>query len=104
MEIGEENANGGAGGGSTVGKGGSGGTGSITINELGSVLNYPEKRLTLKVKDTYNIDQNKLSYIKLNEIQTEDLIIGDLSFEVSNGNTVTVNSAGQITAKELRNL
>ena len=78
MEIGEENANGGIGGGSTAGRGGSGGAGSITINEVTSELNYPEKIITLNVNATYQIDQSKFTYTKLNDIQTEDLTVRNI--------------------------
>ncbi len=76
---------------------GAGGNGSVTINELGSLLNYAKKSLTLNVSETYQIDRAKLGYTKLNEIQTEDLTIGSLVYESLNSNIATVDSTGKIT-------
>ena len=94
VEKGEITANGGA-------LGGKGGNGTVTINELGSVLNYPEKRITLNIKDTYTIDKLKLSYIKLNDIQTEDINLGNIVYETLGDNLVEVNTEGEITPKAL---
>lgn len=55
--------------------GGNGGNGSMTVNELGSVLNYAKKIIKINIADTYTIDPAKVSYTKLNEIQTEDLTV-----------------------------
>lgn len=81
--------------------GGKGGTGSITINELGSVLNYEEKIIQIPLNTVYTIDQNKLSYIKLNEIQTEDLSIGTISYETSDNAIAIVDGNGNITGTNL---
>lgn len=54
-------------------KGGEGGKGQITINEIGSVLNYPEKEIILNKDETYQIEKEKITYTELNEIQTENL-------------------------------
>lgn len=66
---------GGAKGIGSAAQGGEGGDGSYTVNELGSRLNYPEKKITLNINNTYTIDQTKLTYTKLNEIQTQDIIV-----------------------------
>lgn len=79
------------------------GEGSVTINELGSILNYPEKRVTLNINDIYELDKTKLSYIKLNDIQTEDLTIGDITFEVVESTLLAVDTLGVITPKSVRN-
>ena len=77
--------------------GGAGGNGSVTINELGSVLNYAKKTINIKVQDNYIINKEKITYTKLNEIQTEDLVIGKLTFETLNGDIATVDGEGKIT-------
>lgn len=82
-------------------KGGKGGEGSVTINELGSILNYPEKRITLNIKDTYKIDSSKLSYIKLNEIQTEDLSLGNIVYEAIDNSLISVDNTGNVVPKAL---
>ncbi len=79
--------------------GGAGGDGSVTINELGSVLNYAKKTLNLKEKENYNIERTKLSYTKLNKIQTEDLKLGtNITFDTLNQDIATVDASGRITA------
>lgn len=88
-------------GGVSVAGGGKGGNGAITVNELGSVLNYPEKRILLKLNETYQIDQTKLSYTKLNQIQTLDLSIGNIVFDKTDDkDIITVNNLGTITANK----
>jgi len=82
-------------------KGGAGGTGAVTINELGSVLNYVKKRITLKIDNTYQIDKSKVSYTKLNDIQTEDLTVGNLIFEAIDNEALAVDSTGKITPKKI---
>lgn len=84
--------------------GANGGDGTITINELGSVLNYPVKKVTIKLDETYNINKDKLSYTKLNDIQTEDIILGsNIHYEVVSGESIQIDEAGNVTPKELRN-
>ena len=80
-------------------QGGNGGTGSITINELGSVLNYAQKTIKLKTEEEYQINREKLWYEKLNEIQTEDLKIWNIKYETENANIATVDEQGKIVAK-----
>ena len=94
-ENGTQTAEGGIAAGSA--KGGAGGNGSVTVNELGSVLNYNKKKIELSISSTYAIDKTKISYTKLNEIQTEDLIIGNIVFESLNDSIATVDSTGKIT-------
>ena len=77
--------------------GGNGGNGSVTINLLGSVLNYNTKKIEIKVDENYVVDQSKLEYIKLNEIQTEDLTVGTLKFESMDTSIATVDNSGKIT-------
>ena len=76
--------------------GGAGGNGTVTINELGSVLNYVKKEIELKTQEEYQIDESKLWYIKLNEIQTEDLKLGNLIYETEDGSIATVSETGKI--------
>ena len=42
-------------------------------------------------------------YIKLNKIQTEDLSIGDITFEVVESTLLEVDTLGVITPKSVRN-
>ena len=81
--------------------GGAGGEGTVTINELGSVLNYPKKKITLKVNETYSVDKTQISYTKLNEIQTEDINVGQIGFDTLENNIAEVTEEGQITAKNI---
>ena len=82
--------------------GGDGGDGSYTINELGSRLNYPEKKITLNINNTYTIDQTKLTYTKLNEIQTEDLIVGNITYELTDDKgIISVDTNGNIRPSKL---
>ena len=76
---------------------GPGGNGSVSIDELGSLLNYNKKSLTLNIAETYLIDKTKLGYTKLNDIQTEDLTLGSLVYESLNTSIATVDSTGKIT-------
>ena len=78
--------------------GGAGGDGTVTINELGSVLNYSKKTVNLTENSTYQIDKSKLSYTKLNDIQTKDLTVGDITYESNDTSIATVDSNGNITA------
>ncbi len=94
-ENGTQDANGGIAVGSI--KGGPGGNGSVTVNELGSVLNYSQKNIKLNVEQTYTIDKSKLTYTKLNEIQTEDLVMGDITYEVLDDSIISVDKNGVIT-------
>ena len=98
-ETGTQTANGGIARGST--KGGAGGDGSVTVNELGSVLNYNPKKITLKVGENYQINESVFSYIKLNQIQTEDLTVGPLTYETLTSQIATVTQTGNISANEL---
>ena len=98
-EIGVQTANGGISTGATF-AGGSGGTGSVTVNEIGSSLNYPEKIIYLKENETYKIEKEKLSYIKLNDIQTPDLNLGEITYEMLDKNIATINAEGELTAQK----
>lgn len=82
-------------------KGGAGGTGTVTINELGSVLNYVKKRITLRTDETYKIDKSKISYTKLNDVQTEDLTVGNLTFEAIDKEMIAVDNTGKIIPKKI---
>lgn len=93
-ERGNVDANGG-----TVG--GLGGNGSVTINELGSVLNYEDKIIQIPLNTIYKIDLNKLSYTKLNDIQTENLILGTISYGTSDNTVAQVDGSGNITGTKL---
>ncbi len=79
-------------------KAGAGGDGSITTNILGSILHYPEEKLTIKTKDTYQLNEEKFYYEKLNEIQTHDLTVGKLKYEIEDGKIASINEKGEITA------
>ena len=96
-ELGTTSAVGGNGGLGSSAHGGAGGDGTITINELGSILNCAKKSITLNISDVYTIDRNKISYTKLNTIQTEDLTVGNLIFESLNPEIATVDASGKIT-------
>lgn len=77
------------------------GDGTVTVNELGSVLNYANKNIKININDTYIIDRNKISYTKLNEIQTEDLSLGNITYESMDNTILTVDSTGVITPSSL---
>ena len=83
--------------------GADGGNGTVTVTELSSVLNYNKKEVILNVNDTYNIDENQITYTKLNEIQTEDITVGNIVYEVENqdNNIISVDSNGQVIAKAI---
>ena len=81
---------------------GNGGNGTVTINLLGSILNYAKKTITINENRSYLIDPNKLSYTKLNDIQTEDLVVGALEFESLNPDIATVDNTGNIVGIKLR--
>lgn len=81
--------------------GGAGGDGSTTVNELGSVLNYANKNIKININSTYNINKDKLSYTKLNEIQTHDLTVGNVTFESLDNSILTVDASGVITPTAL---
>ena len=105
VNIGDVSAEGGLGGQVTGTRanmglinGANGGDGSVTINELGSVLNYNQKSLKMTVQEIYQIDTSKLSYTKLNQIQTQDLTLGTLSYESLDDSIATVDENGKITA------
>ncbi|MBO5478752.1 MAG: cadherin-like beta sandwich domain-containing protein [Clostridia bacterium] len=93
-------ATGGTGGKGSPVSGGSGGDGTVTINELGSILNYRENTIVLKTKEQYQIDKTKLTYTKLNDIQTESLVVGNLKYEGIDSNIISVDENGMITAKQ----
>lgn len=79
--------------------GGAGGNGTVTINELGYVLNSPEKRVTLRNNTTHQIDRSRLWYVKLNNIQTEDIALHEVGYEVvGNDGIISVDSQGKVTA------
>lgn len=98
--VGTNSVKGGAGG-LLSSQGGAGGNGSVTINELGSVLNYSKKNIEININDIYEIDASKVSYTKLNDIQTEDLILGELEYESLDSSIAEVDSNGKITAVSL---
>ena len=77
---------------------GAGGQGSVTVNELGSILKYPEEEIILKTENIYQIDEEKFYYIKLNEIQTEDLTVGKLIYEIENEEIATISEKREIIA------
>ena len=93
-ERGNVTANGG-----TVG--GLGGNGFVTINELGSSLNYEEKVIQIPLNTIYKIDPNKISYTKLNNIQTEDLNLGTITYETKDSSVATVDVSGHIAGVSL---
>lgn len=109
INAGEVSAKGGAGGYTSGCKnlnhgsvdGGNGGDGTVTINEVGSVLNYPEKEIILHKGDSYVVDKNLITYTKLNENQTENLTVGDIIYGLTEGNNIQIDQDGNIEAKEL---
>jgi len=82
--------------------GGAGGDGNITVNILGSLLTYSDKTINLKLGDNYYIDNNKLSIVKLNEIQTSDLTLGNMLYEIENLDIAEIVN-GHIVAKKQGN-
>lgn len=80
-------------------KGNPGGDGSVTVNELGAILNYTEKKITLNINDTYKIDKNKINYTELNDIQTNNLTVGSLNYESLDISILNVDSQGVILPK-----
>lgn len=81
--------------------GGNGGDGTITINELGSVLNYPEKEITIQKGENYVIEQDKISYTKLNEMQTNSITIGNIIYELIEGQNITVDQSGNVITADI---
>ena len=81
--------------------GADGGDGTVTINEVDSVLNYPTKQLTMHVNDTYQIDESKVSYTKLNDMQTDEITVGNLKYEIVDQTIVNVDENGLITANNI---
>lgn len=76
------------------------GDGTITVNELGAVLNYPEKEITLEIGKSYGIENSKLSYTELNDIQTENLSVGSIKYEPIDGSgIISINSTGVVTGE-----
>lgn len=80
-------------------RGRNGGNGSITVNEVDSVLNYPEKTVEININENYQIDKSKLSYTELNQIQTENLTVGNLRYESLDTNILDIDDIGIITPK-----
>jgi len=64
--------------------GSNGGDGSVTVNLLGSVLSYLDKNINIKLGNNYTLENNKLLITKLNTIQTENLTLGDIVYEIEN--------------------
>ena len=64
-------------------------------------MNYPEKRIIMHPTENYKIDNNKITYTKLNEIQTEDLAVGTVKYQVEYGENITVDEDGNIVANAL---
>lgn len=78
--------------------GGNGGDGTVTINELGSVLNYPEKEIVIQKGENYLIEQTEITYTKLNDNQTDSLTLGNITYELIEGQNITLDQSGNITA------
>lgn len=78
-----------------------GGNGTITVNEVDSVLNYPEKIVEVNINENYQIDTSKLSYTELNDIQTENLIVGALRYESLDTNIIEIDNTGLIIPRAL---
>ena len=81
--------------------GGNGGDGTVTINEVGQVLNYPEKEIILHKGDNYLVDKNLITYTKLNENQTENLTVGDIIYGLTEGNNIQIDQDGNISAGDI---
>jgi len=62
--------------------GSNGGNGSVTVNLLGSILSYSDKSINIKIGEQYLIDNSKVKIIKLNNIQTEELTLGEILYEI----------------------
>ncbi len=70
--------------------GSNGGTGSVTVNQLGSILTYSDKSINIKMGEQYLIDNNKLKIVKLNNIQTEDLNLGEITYEIEDTSIASI--------------
>lgn len=53
--------------------GGSGGNGTVTVKEVGSVFNYKDKEIVLSKDSTYQINIANLSYRNINTAQSSAL-------------------------------
>lgn len=57
----------------------------------------------MNINETYKIEKDKLSYIKLNDIQTPDLTVGNIEYSILDTNIVTIGNDGDLTAQNIRN-
>ena len=79
--------------------GGAGGSGSTTVTILKPYLNYTEKEIVLTEKENYQIDVNKISLIKQNELQTGNLTLGNIEYESLDIDIAEIDENGNIIAK-----
>ncbi len=82
--------------------GGAGGDGSVNVTVLGSLLTYTEKNINIKIGNNYFIDNSKVSIVRLNDIQTEQLELGNLVYEIENTDIAEI-SDGYIISKKTGN-
>lgn len=83
---------------SIASKGGAGGAGTVTINELAPDLVCGIKQVILKTEETYQIDKSKINLVNKNELQSDEFVLGELNFVSLDENIVTVDSEGKIIA------
>jgi len=55
----------------------------------------------MHIGEKYQIDQNLLSYVKLNEIQTVDLNVGKISYQLDYGTAAVITEEGNIEATNI---
>ena len=77
--------------------GGSGGYGSITVNAILPDIQRGTNQIELNLGSTYSIDNTQISFISQNEIQTGNLELGELSYEVFDNDIASVDENGVIT-------
>lgn len=101
INLGSMTANGGVCTGASY-QGGAGGSGTVTIKELGADLIYPEKEITLKTNEEYTINKSELRYLNFNEYQTGEITVGEVQYEILNKDLASIDENGKITAIQTR--
>ena len=78
-------------------KGGVGGTGTVTFNELNPNLIYTKKEIILNVNESYSIDVNKIQLVGKNSITVRKVTLGELQYSSLDTSIATVSNDGKIT-------
>lgn len=74
-------------------RGGAGGAGSVTIQEVSEALNYQTKTLELKPEEEFEIDEKEIYYVGIDNME-----VGELIYETLDENIATVDNNGKIRA------